>query len=126
VKVGDRALAPLIRNAALVMQRVTNNHQKQRLIASPVPKIVYKKYGGFVGENHTVILEATGEPAVTPDELAELLATRPLDRYYRCISGSSNVSVFELSQLPLPNPKRLRILLTNGLAMEQAALAAYQ
>jgi hypothetical protein len=31
-----------------------------------------------------------------------------MDRYFRCISGATNVSAFELSQLKLPDPRLLK------------------
>lgn len=125
IEITDLDKAPLIRRPAVLLQRVTNNHQRQRLIGSPVPKSIYKKYGGFLGENHTVILEATESPLISTKELASLLSTSGIDRYYRCISGSSNVSIFELSQLPMPDPARLRAALDSGKSMEAAAATAY-
>src|SRR5258706_234459 len=100
-----------IRRPSVLLQRVTSNDQPRRLVAAAVPKSLLDAYGGFVGENHTVILEQIdSEPALTPRQLAQLLGTSVVERHFRCISGSTNVSAFELSQLPLPDPALLKRL----------------
>lgn len=79
------------------MQRVTSNDQQRRLVAAAVSPGVFETYGGFIGENHVVILEAlTNKPALPPTKLARLLSAYTVDRYFRCISGATNVSAFEL------------------------------
>jgi adenine-specific DNA-methyltransferase len=57
--------------------------------------------------------------------MAQLLATPTVDRYFRCISGATNVSAFELGQLALPQPSKLKELLARGHSMEDAARAAF-
>lgn len=112
----------VVRRPSVLLQRVTSNGQPRRLVAAAIPQWVFDTYGGFVGENHTVILEqVTDHPALTPEELAALLGTPPVDRYFRCISGAPNVSVFELGQLCLPPPDRLRDYLSQGMDMASAA-----
>ena len=108
------------------MQRVTSNDQSRRLIAATVPDEILETYGGFVGENHTVILEQTvPEPALAPAQLSLLLGLSIIDRCFRCISGATNVSIFELKQLPLPNPDKLKKLLSEGRDFEEAAQSAF-
>ncbi len=65
------------------------------------------------------------KPAITPAQLAQILRSKPIDRLFRCISGANNVSVFELSQLPLPCPKNLQLALAEGLDMTSAILHAF-
>jgi adenine-specific DNA-methyltransferase len=74
-----------------------------------------------------VILEATAadSPALTPEELALLLAVPAVDRYFRCISGATNVSGFELGQLALPDPEKVKELLKKGVSMREAVHVAY-
>ncbi|MFH4316929.1 hypothetical protein WAI88_21365, partial [Acinetobacter baumannii] len=80
-----------------------------------VPKELFDTYSGFVGENHTVILEQMViEPELAPSQFAELLRTPIVDRYFRCISGATNVSIFELNQLRLPEPAKLKHYLLQG------------
>jgi len=117
----------IVRRPSVVLQRVTSNDQPRRLIAGRVPSTLLKRYGGFIGENHTVILEQeSGRALLSPGELVELFRSTPVDRYFRCISGATNVSVFELSQLPLPDPAWLRAKLREGESMEAALSIAMQ
>jgi adenine-specific DNA-methyltransferase len=117
----------VVRRPSVLLQRVTSNDQPRRLVAAAVPKTLIETYGGFVGENHTVILEQVSpEPALTPEQLAQLLATPTVDRYFRCISGATNVSIFELRQLRMPDPGRLKNLLAQGYDMSTAAREALQ
>ncbi len=122
VDLGDKQHASAVLMPSVVLQRVTSNDQRCRLIAAPVSQHIYEEYGGFVGENHVVILEQVDQtPVLYPSEMAELLRTKVIDRSFRCISGATNVSIFELQQLPLPNPKSLRAELNKGVSMEAAA-----
>ncbi|WGY70309.1 N-6 DNA methylase [Burkholderia cepacia] len=127
VNLGAKDHRSVVRRPSVLLQRVTSNDQPRRLVAAAVPRPLIETYGGFVGENHTVILEQVSvEPALTPEQLAQLLATPTVDRYFRCISGATNVSIFELSQLRLPDPGRLRSLLARGYDMPSAARKALQ
>jgi hypothetical protein len=109
-----------------LLQRVTSNEQPKRLVAAAVPEGILDKYGGFVGENHTVILEQVApDPVLPPVQLAQLLATPTIYRYFRCISGAINVSSFELNQLCLPNPNRLKKFLAQGHDIAEAARRAW-
>jgi len=125
VNMETREHPSIVRRPAVLLQRVTSNDQPRRLVAAAVPPTLLKRYGGFVGENHTVVVEQVREDAaVTPEELARLLGTPEVERFFRCISGATNVSSFELSQLALPDPVVLRRLLRAGLSMEDAAKEA--
>lgn len=125
VDFGDRSHCSVIQRASVLLQRVTSNDQKRRLVASVVPKKLIDKYGGFVGENHTVILEqVVAKPMLTPKQMAKLLGGNMIDRYFRCISGATNVSAFELKQLPLPDPILLKSCLVKEKCMETASRLA--
>lgn len=127
MNLGAKDHRSVVRRPSVLLQRVTSNDQPRRLVAAAVPLALIETYGGFVGENHTVILEQVHpEPALAPEELAQLLATPTVDRYFRCISGATNVSIFELGQLRLPDPGRLRNLLARGCDMPSAARKALQ
>jgi adenine-specific DNA-methyltransferase len=123
---GTTGQACVVRKPSLLLQRVTSNDQPRRLVAAAVPAALLVEFGGYVGENHTVILEQLDDsPALTPAQMAKLLATPTVDRYFRCISGATNVSVFELGQLALPQPSKLKELLTRGHSMEDAVREAF-
>lgn len=126
VDLGDKLHPAVVRQCCVVMQRVTSNDQRRRLVAAPVPLPIFQVYGGFVGENHVVILEPSVDlPELQPNDLAELLSTHAVDRIYRCISGATNVSSFELSQLALPDPATLKKYRSQGSTMEEAVNRSY-
>lgn len=126
VDLGDKEHTSVVTSPCVVMQRVTSNDQPRRLVAAAVSPGVFDKYGGFIGENHVVIIEAVSDkPAQPPTKLAKLLSAHAVDRYFRCISGATNVSAFELNQLALPDPQALREALTDGRSMEDAVRIAF-
>jgi adenine-specific DNA-methyltransferase len=115
----------IVKSAAAVMQRTTNDKQPRRLIAAMVDPAVVATWGGFVTENHTIVLTAED-----PEKLRtaiSLLNTAAVDRRYRRVSGTAAVSVTLLRQLDLPKPTAFACALkdSNGDA-EIAAVAAYR
>ncbi len=125
VDLGDRGHPSVVASPCVVMQRVTSNDQPRRLVAAAVSPGIFDKYGGFIGENHVVIIEAvSGKPALPPTKLVKLLSTHVMDRYFRCISGVTNVSAFELNQLAFPDPQPLLKVLAAGGSMEEAVRCA--
>lgn len=117
----------IVRRPSVLLQRVTSNEQPLRLVAGAVPKEVLQRFGGFLGENHVVVLEANDDfPAISPETIVALLGSESVDRYFRCISGATNVSIFELLQLPLPDPQRLSALLRTGVPINEAVTKAYR
>jgi adenine-specific DNA-methyltransferase len=121
----DTDSTAIIKSAAAVMQRTTNDKQPRRLVAAIVDPSVIKKWGGFVSENHTIVLTADN-----PDKLRlaiALLNTAAVDQRYRRVSGTAAVSVTLLRKLDLPKPAAFAFALaeTDGDA-EVAALAAYR
>lgn len=114
----------IVTGAAAVMQRTTNDNQPRRLVTALVDPAVISEWGGFVSENHTIVL--TSED---PDNLAlvvRLLNTAAVDRRYRRVSGTAAVSVKLLRQLDLPSPAAFASALAACEDVEAAASAAYQ
>ncbi len=121
VDLGNKKHSSVVTSPSVIMQRVTSNEQPRRLVAAAVSSDIFETYGGFIGENHTVILEQiVPTPTISPKNLAKLLSTKMIDRYFRCISGATNVSVFELNQLALPDPAILKLSLKNRFSMDDA------
>lgn len=126
VDFGDKQHRSVINRPSVILQRVTSNDQPCRLVAAAVSDTVFTEFGGFVGENHVVVLEQTAEkPALSPTMLARLLAAPAVERYFRCISGATNVSAFELNQLALPDPEHLLRCLAKNEPMALAANNAF-
>ena len=121
VNYGSRIHPTVKQHPAVLLQRVTSTDQARRLIGAVVSADFIQQHGGYVGENHVVILEhVKPDRGLPPKQLLRLLRTPLMERHFRCISGSSNVSLFELEQLPLPDPSRLRKMLRRGVPMERA------
>lgn len=117
----------VIRRPCIALQRVTSPDQPRRLVGAPVSNRLMQKFGGVVGENHVVFLEQIhSEAKLSPSRLAMVLRSGSVDRLFRCISGAVNVSVFELDQLPLPNPDVLADLLRRGMSVDKAVKMAFK
>ena len=67
-----------------------------------------------------LIEQSRNDALVDPVLLCSILRTRTLDRLFRCISGATNVSSYELNNLPLPDPSILKNELNLGRSIEQA------
>jgi adenine-specific DNA-methyltransferase len=90
-----------------------------------VDPAVVLRWGGFVTENHTIVLTAKNRRQLAL--AVKLLNTSAVDQRYRRVSGTAAVSVTLLRQLDLPLPAAFLAALreANGDA-EAAALAAYR
>lgn len=115
----------IVTSAAAVMQRTTNDKQPRRLVAAMVDPSVKSKWGGFVSENHTIVLTAD-DPEML-DLVVKLLNTAAVDQRYRRVSGTAAVSVTLLRQLDLPSPAAFADALEDAHGdSEAAASAAYR
>lgn len=125
VQVSGLADCGVVTQQAVLLQRLTSSDQKSRLVAAAVPKSFVDTYSGFVCENHVIVLLPTRRDALAPELLAAMLNTRSVDRVFRSISGASNVAVFELNELLLPDPEQLAAQCTVQPNMAAAVRAAY-
>jgi adenine-specific DNA-methyltransferase len=114
---------PIIRGPAAVLQRTTNSSQPRRLIAARVAPAVVDEWGGFVTENHTIVL--TAKDVKILDMLCVLLNSRAVDDRYRRLSGTASISVKLLRTLDLPDPQTLRRLMAEMDDVEAAVEKAY-
>ena len=118
------ASTAIVRQPAAVLQRTTNNKQPRRLVAAVVDPAVYARWGGFVTENHTIVL--MGERATDVAIVCQLLNTAAADARYRALSGTAAVSVQLLRSLDLPKPACLAAATKIHADPEKAAVAAYE
>lgn len=126
IDVGSAQSPAVVKGPALAMQRVTSASQKRRLICAVVPKAVLSTFGGVAGENHVCLIEKVSPNSdIEPEFLCAILQTQTVDRLFRCMSGATNVSSYELYRMPLPDPAEVRIGLTLGLDFENAVRSAY-
>lgn len=114
----------IVRQPAAVLQRTTNNKQPRRLVAAVVDPDVYARWGGFVTENHTIVL--VGRRMADVALVCQLLNTAAADARYRALSGTAAVSVQLLRLLDLPKPACLAAAMKIHADPERAAVAAYE
>lgn len=125
VRVMDLEETGVICQSVVLLQRLTSSDQRSRLIAAYVPPSWVEKHGGFVCENHVIVLEPSNQPIVPVSTMATILNTKVVDRVFRTISSASNVGVSELKKLLLPDPNVLTQRLASGGDIEAAVLSSY-
>lgn len=125
IELTNAARKALLRTRAVVLQRATSKDDARRIVSAPINQAFIKRYGGYVGENHVIFLVPTERAIVSVEELSTVLGTHTVDLLFRCISGSASVSVFELTHLPLPNPKVTKAALSRGIGAESAVREGY-
>ena len=115
----EGASTAVVTKPAAVMQRTTNDKQRRRLIVAMVDPAVVDEWGGFVTENHTIVLTADVEESLAL--AVELLNTAAVDARYRRVSGTATVSVSLLRQLDLPRPEAFSAALEASCGDAEAA-----
>jgi adenine-specific DNA-methyltransferase len=111
----------------VLLQRTSSRAQRRRLVAAPLPKGFASKHGGFVGENHVIILEPTsGRPVLSKALLAQLLNSDFMRDLYSTTSGTTAVTTSGLNALPLPDPEVLKTRLKKQGGANQAVRFAFQ
>jgi len=115
----------VIRAPCVALHRVSSTDQPRRFVAAPVPAELQRKHDGVIGENHVIFLTATRPDALAPDLLVRILGSEPVDRMFRCRSGSANVSTYELSHMPMPNATVVEQALTIGADIDTAVRRGY-
>lgn len=98
----------VINTPSVLLQRLTSNDQSHRLVAVAVPESWIRANGGFIAENHVIVLQQVEDRGWSPEQLAAILNSEPVDAVFRAVSGANNVSIYELKNLPLPIPSLLR------------------
>ena len=93
----------VLRKPGIVVKRTSNGSQSRRLYTAPIPSRFVKEYNGYLGENHVYIIVPTKRTNCTLAKLSRILNSATVDSVYRCMSGSSAVSKYELDRLPIPD-----------------------
>lgn len=118
----------LLKGPAVVLQRTTNRSQKRRLVAGFVDQKVAEQFGGFVTENHTiVVLPRAGVSQKVPIlTVMRLLNSAVLDVQYRRLSGTVSISTKVLQRMGLPPAELLLRHLNAGKDENTALRLAYR
>lgn len=103
LRAGDEAVLVLTEPAVLV-QRTTSPEQSRRIVAAELSAEMLAVWGGrVVVENHINVLRPViDKPLLSLSTLAAVLATAPIDRVVRAVSGSVAISAYELESIPFP------------------------
>lgn len=125
----DRNTRP-ISKPSIVLQRTTSADQTRRIRAGFVDRAWLKRYGGFYGENHVVVVSPSPDttPKINLKSLWMLLESAAVDRRLRRLLSSNSVNVTALRELALPELSALRSALRDikgGADIETAIEAAY-
>jgi adenine-specific DNA-methyltransferase len=67
-----------------------------------VPEEFLQLHGGFVGENHVIILVPTRADAIAPEKIAAVLNGPEANAALTRVCGAASISVRVLECLPLP------------------------
>jgi adenine-specific DNA-methyltransferase len=125
VEVASSDHLSVVRGPSVLLQRLTSNDQRHRLVAAFVPVEWQEVHGGFVAENHVIVLQTQKANEWTPEMMSSLLNSAVINKLFRAISGAANVAVFELNELPLPEPARLKKALVENGNLEIAVRTAF-
>lgn len=117
----DDVSESLITEPSIVLQRTTNRRQAKRLIAGYIPKSMITEYGFLISENHTIVVYPLPgvEQRVSYEMMCRILNSKPVDNRYRQISGTVNVSVKLLKEMPFPPPMLIQNRLRENLTAEE-------
>ncbi|MEQ8423958.1 MAG: N-6 DNA methylase [Balneola sp.] len=100
----------LIHKPCILLQRTTSIEQKRRLVWGIMDNDFISKYPlGVAVENHlNMIIPMKGQTPLIPLRTIAFILNQPIiDKIFRSINGSTAVSAFELSAIPLPDLKKL-------------------
>lgn len=103
----------LVKTSCVLIQRTTSLEQSRRLIAAELSQSFIDSHGGCVAiENHLNMVRPTRGKCqlVGLAVLTALLNSPVADQIFRCISGSTAVSAFELESMPVPSAVALNRL----------------
>lgn len=102
----------IIRHSAVIIQRTSNRMQQRRLNAAVVPQSLVDRYGGYVCENHVIVIyPGEDNPQVSQEELRDIINSTCIDNVFRALSGTVSVSTATIRKMPFPDPKALKTAL---------------
>jgi hypothetical protein len=86
--------------------------QQRRLNAAVVPQSLVDRYGGYVCENHVIVIyPGEDNPQVSQEELRDIINSTCIDNVFRALSGTVSVSTATIRKMPFPDPKALKTAL---------------
>lgn len=118
----DVASRSTLKGPTILLQRTTNKNQDRRIVASIVDETVVARWGAYISENHTIVIEPIVgcRQAISLKEMCSLLNSRYFDDRFRRVSGTVSVGTRLLETVPLPKPADLEKALAEQGDMERA------
>ena len=111
----------ITREQCIIVKRTTSKEQNRRILATLLPQAIIDKSGGVYIENHINMMHYKAPPIIALEVIVLLLNSNIVDRIFRCVSGSTAVSAYELNTLPLPSIDKLKNiekLMLDGMSIE--------
>ena len=120
--VGTKEADPeLLRRSAIAIKRTSNSKQARRIFSAVINSNFVQNYSAYLGENHINFLVPSSSTSTVDLELLSLiLNSDPVDEAFRCLSGSSAVSKYELRRLPLPDLDYVQKRMEEGFGIGEA------
>jgi adenine-specific DNA-methyltransferase len=117
----------ILTTPSVALQRTSSKDQSRRVRCAPITQAFVDEQGGYMGENHVcfIVPKAGRQPSVSVEVLATILNSYPVDRAFRCLSGTATVSAYELRAVPMPDPVVVRRALMAGMSPNEAVLRGY-
>ena len=116
----------VVTNQSVALKRTSPSGSQRLLVCASIPMTLMEHYGGFVAENHIIILTRDKNRwSIEPTQLADILNSYSVNLAYHCFSGTVSVSRYALENLPLPDPNVVLESVQEGNSIEESALAGY-
>ena len=127
VDVSTDGAKSVLKTPSVALQRTSSKDQSRRVRCAPIRQVFVAKHGGYMGENHVCFLVPLDRKRqlVSVEVLAKILNSTPVDKVFRCLSGTATVSAYELKAIPLPDPVIVRRALTAGALPDEAVARGY-
>lgn len=127
VDVSNAGAKSVLKTPSVALQRTSSKDQSRRVRCACIGLDFVNEHGGYMGENHVCFLVPIPgkQLAVSVEVLAKILNSAPVNRAFRCLSGTATVSAYELKAMPLPDPATVRGAMTAGAKPDEAVAKGY-
>ncbi len=116
----------LLKISAVAIKRTSNSGQDRRIYCAHIHSQFVFKYGAYLAENHVNLLfQSNGQCSIDLELFARILNSTPVDDAFRCLSGSSAVSKYELTRLPIPDIELVQKRIDQGMNIDEAIEAEF-
>ena len=93
----------VVRGRCVVIQRTSSRSQRRRVYAAPVTDSFMQVHGGFIAENHVLVLRAIRSDCMSPQALAAILNSAAVSDVIDSSCGSASIPAAIFATIRLPN-----------------------